>query len=99
MSAIPGIAGSDLSADQKELVGKVLQDIMAPYRREDVDEVMEILKAGGGIDKLQIAFYRSGDLDDDQVWDIWRLEAPTLVCHFRGAPHVHAYINVATRKG
>ncbi len=97
VSAIPGIAGSELSADQKELVGKALRDVMAPYRKEDVDEVMEILKAGGGIDKLQIAFYRSGDLDADSVWDIWRLEAPTLVCHFRGAPHVHAYINVAKR--
>jgi hypothetical protein len=97
VSAIPGIAGSELSGDQKELVGKALQDVMAPYRKEDVDEVMEILKAGGGIDKLQIAFYRSGDLDADSVWDVWRLEAPTLVCHFRGAPHVHAYINVARR--
>ena len=97
VSALPGIAGSDLSDDQKELVSAVLKDIMKPYRSEDVDEVMEIVEAGGGIDKLQIAFYKSGDLDKDEKWDIWRLEGPTLVCHFRGAPHVHAYINVAKR--
>jgi hypothetical protein len=97
VSALPGIAGSDLSGDQKELVTAVLRDIMKPYRTEDVDEVMEIVKAGGGVDKLQIAFYKSGDLDKDEKWDVWRLEGPTLVCHFRGAPHVHAYINVAKR--
>ena len=39
----------------------------------------------------------TGDVLDDQIWDIWRLESPSLVCHFRGAPHVHAYINVARR--
>jgi hypothetical protein len=94
---LPGISGTQLSQDQKELVAAVLRDIMQPYRKEDVDEVMEIVKASGGMDKLNIAFYRSGDLDKDEVWDVWRLEGPSLVCHFRGAPHVHAYINVAKR--
>ena len=97
VSALPGISGSELSDDQKKLITAVLKDIMKPYRSEDVDEVMEIVKEGGGVDKLQIAFYKTGDLDKDEKWDIWRLEGPTLVCHFRGAPHVHAYINVAKR--
>ena len=94
---LPGISCGELSADQRELVAKTLQDILKPYRKEDVDEVMEIVKAGGGMEKVQIAFYRSGDLDDDKSWYVWRLEGPTLVCHFRGAPHVHAYINVAQK--
>ena len=94
-SQLPGIPGAELSQDQKELVDAVLRDIMQPYRKEDVDEVMQIFKAAGGMDKVNIAFYSSGDLDKDEVWDIWRLEGPALVCHFRGAPHVHAYINVA----
>jgi hypothetical protein len=94
-SKLPGIAGAELSQDQKELVAAVLRDIMQPYRKEDVDEVMQIVKAAGGMDKVNIAFYSSGDLDNDKVWDVWRLEGPALVCHFRGAPHVHAYINVA----
>jgi hypothetical protein len=29
------------------------------------------------------------------MWDIWRIEGPAFVCHFRGAPHVHAYLHVA----
>ncbi len=58
---------------------------------------MEVIKAGGGMEKMQIAFYQAGDIDKDKVWDVWRLEGPTAVCHFRGAPHVHAYINIARR--
>ena len=71
--------------------------ILAPYREADVDEAMEVMKAGGGLDKLHMAFYQSGDLGDDHEWDIWRLEGPTFVWHFRGAPHVHAYVNVAKK--
>jgi hypothetical protein len=99
---LPGIPGSELSPDQKELLEKVLADIMAPYRQEDVDEVLQYVKAGGGFDKVHISFYRTdadgkpeGDIGQDGVWDIWRLESPSLVCHFRGSPHVHSYINVA----
>ncbi len=90
----PGIAVSDLTADQKGLVLKTLQVLLAPYRQEDADEAMEILKAAGGTDKLHMAFYQQGDLQNDKVWDIWRVEGPAFVWHFRGAPHVHAYINI-----
>ena len=95
--AWPGVAVGSLSTDQQELVGQTLQAILKPYRKEDVAEAMEVVKAGGGLGQLRIAFYQSGDLDSDKVWDVWRVEGPTLVCHFRGAPHVHAYINIARR--
>ena len=58
---------------------------------------VEILKAGGGIDKLHMAFYQQEDLLEDKEWDIWRVEGPSLVWHFRGAPHVHAYINIGAK--
>ena len=90
----PGIGVGQLSADQKQLVTKTIQMLLAPYRQEDVDEVMEIVKAAGGLDKLHMAFYQQGDLGNDKVWDIWRVEGPSFVWHFRGAPHVHAYINI-----
>ncbi|MEX1098064.1 MAG: DUF3500 domain-containing protein [Planctomycetales bacterium] len=93
----PGIAVGELKADQQELVAKCVKVILAPYRQEDVDEALEVVKAGGGLDKLHVAFYQNGDLENDKVWDIWRVEGPTFVVHFRGAPHVHAYINVGTR--
>jgi len=93
----PGISVAELSRDQKELVEKTLKVILAPYRKEDVDEVMAILKAAGGVDKLHMAFYQQGDLLEDKEWDIWRVEGPSLVWHFRGAPHVHAYINIGVK--
>jgi len=100
----PGIHVSELSADQKKLVEQTLKTILAPYRKEDVDEAMAVLKKGGGVDKLHMAFYKndargnSVDLLKDQVWDVWRVEGPTFVWHFRGAPHVHAYINIGLKK-
>jgi hypothetical protein len=93
----PGIAISELSADQKELVEKTLKVLLGPYRKEDVEEVFAILKASGGLEKLHMAFYQQNDLQSDKVWDIWRVEGPSLVWHFRGAPHVHAYINIAQK--
>lgn len=91
----PGIGVAELSDDQRELVARTLRVLLAPYRQEDVDEVMEILKASGGVESLHMAFYRQGDLNDDKMWDIWRIEGPSFVWHFRGAPHVHAYIHIA----
>ncbi len=92
--SFPGIGVSELSADQKQLVTKTIQVLLSPYRQEDVDEAMEIVKAAGGLDKLHMAFYQQEDLGKDKVWDIWRVEGPSFVWHFRGAPHVHAYINI-----
>lgn len=90
----PGLAVCEMSGDQKQLVEKTLQVLLAPYRQEDADEAMEIVKSAGGIDKLYMAFYQADDLDNDKMWDIWRVEGPSFVWHFRGAPHVHAYINI-----
>jgi hypothetical protein len=95
--ARPGITAEDLSEDQRELVTKTIRAILQPYRQDDVDEVMEVIEAGGGLASLNMAFYKGGDLDEDGQWDIWRVEGPTFVSHFRGAPHVHAYLNVARR--
>ncbi|MFP6674806.1 MAG: DUF3500 domain-containing protein [Pirellulaceae bacterium] len=96
-SKFPGIAAADLSQDQKELFESVIKVILSPYRQEDVDEVAQVLKKTGGLDKLHLAFYQQGDLEGDNVWDIWRVEGPGMVCHFRGAPHVHAYINIGIK--
>ena len=93
----PGVAVSELSADQKKLVEDTLKVLLSPYRTEDVDEVMEILKSTGGLDKLHMAFYQQEDLNSDKLWDIWRVEGPSMVWHFRGAPHVHAYINIGVK--
>lgn len=93
----PGIRVGDLSSDQKELVEKVLKIVLDPYRKEDIDEAFALMEAGGGLDALHMAFYESDDIGGDHEWDIWRIEGPTFVWHFRGAPHVHAYVNIAKK--
>ena len=92
----PGIAIGELSEDQKGLVVEVIELMLAPYRKDHVDEAFGALASGGGLDRLHMSFFQHFDLGDDREWDIWRLEGPTFVWHFRGAPHVHAYVNIAT---
>ncbi|MEZ6067844.1 MAG: hypothetical protein R3B90_19515 [Planctomycetaceae bacterium] len=98
--SFPGIAVSTLSSDQKELVEKTSGRVARlVYREADVAEVMDLLKAGGGLDSLHMAFYEKNDLNNDKVWDIWRVEGPSFVWHFRAAKmHVHAYINIGQKK-
>lgn len=96
-ASFPGLCVCELSGDQKALVSEVIRVILAPYREEDVDEAMAVMEKGGGLDALHMAFYREHDLGDDGEWDIWRVEGPTFVWHFRGAPHVHAYVNIRAK--
>jgi Protein of unknown function (DUF3500) len=91
----PGLAVSDMTKDQQEAVQKVLLSLLDPYRQEDRDEVMACLKAQGGLEKCNLAFYKDGDIGNDGEWDNWRLEGPSFVWYFRGSPHVHIWINVA----
>ena len=98
----PGLAGGELSADQKELLEQTIKIMLAPYREEDVKEAVAVVKAGGGLDKLRLSFYKTDadgdpDLGEDGEWEVWRVEGPTFVWHFRGAPHVHTYVNITTK--
>ncbi len=93
----PGIPIAELSADQKAQVQKTLQKLLEPFRQVDRQEVLQCLKAQGGLDECYLAFYKDADLGEDQVWDNWRLEGPSFVWYFRGAPHVHVWVNVASR--
>jgi len=90
-----GLAVSAMNDDQKRIVKDCLKTLLAPYRKEDGAEAMKLIDATGGIDQLRFAFYQQEDLGKDKIWDIWRIEGPSTVVHFRGAPHVHAYINIA----
>ncbi|HEV2969707.1 MAG TPA: DUF3500 domain-containing protein [Pirellulales bacterium] len=91
----PGVPVTELSSDQKEELQKVLGKLVEHYRQSDQDDALRCLKVQGGLDKCSLAFYREGDIGDDQVWDCWRLEGPAFVWYFRGAPHVHVWVNVA----
>jgi hypothetical protein len=96
-----GVAVGELSSDQKALVQAVMGDVLSPYRKQDADEVLALITENGGLDKIHLAFYRqdesgkNADIGGDGVWDVWRLEGPGFVWHFRGAPHVHTWVNIA----
>jgi hypothetical protein len=91
-----GIAYGELTAEQKQLVETVMRTLLGPFRKEDVDEVMEIVKAGGGMDHLNVAFYKDDAMKADQPWHFWRLEGPGFVWNYRVLPHVHCFVNVAS---
>ncbi len=90
---LPGIPVSDLSRDQKEHVHMVMADLLAPFRKQDADEAIKLIKANG-FDNLHLAFYKNDDIGNDGVWDIWQIEGPAMVWYFRGAPHVHTWVNI-----
>jgi hypothetical protein len=92
----PGIDIGDLSKDQQELVQLVMRDILSPYRKEDVDEVMDIVKANGGMEEMHLAFYADKDRPTKaEPWHFWRLEGPGFVWNYRVIPHVHCFVNIA----
>ena len=95
--AKPGIAYADLSADQRKVVEQLMRDVLSPFRAADGDEVMQIIKATGGMEKIHLAFYNEGSGDPDEPWHFWRLEGPGFVWNFRILPHVHCYVNIADR--
>ena len=91
---IPGLPVSEMTRDQKELVEKVLGDLLQPFRKQDADEAMKYIRGNGGMDGLTMSFYKNLDIGNDGVWDVWQLESPNMLWYFRGAPHVHTWVNV-----
>jgi hypothetical protein len=91
----PGMPIRDLDSQQKEIVRKLIENLLSPFRKVDVDEVQACLAGAGGLDKLRITFYKEGDLGDDGVWDNWKLEGPAFAWFFRSSPHSHVWLNVA----
>lgn len=93
----PGIAHADLTEDQRKLVTEVMRNILSPFRKEDVDEVMQIIKATGGLEKIHLAFYQDKDMKDSEKWHFWRLEGPGFVWNYRVLPHVHTYVSISSK--
>jgi len=91
---IAGLPVSEMSRDQRELVDKVLADLLLPFRKKDADEAMKDIRKNGGVEGLTMSFYKNLDIGNDGVWDVWQLESPNMVWYFRGAPHVHTWVNI-----
>lgn len=90
----PGVSVGELTRDQRELVEKVMRTLVSPFRAEDADEVMAIVKQNGGPEAIHLAFYEDTKMEDGQPWHFWRLEGPGFVWNFRVLPHVHTFVNI-----
>ena len=95
----PGIPIAELSLDQRSEAQRILATLLDPFRQSDRDDALACLRAQGGLDACALAFYEEGDTGGDGVWDCFRLEGPAFVWYFRGAPHVHVWVNVADDPG
>lgn len=94
-SGMTGLAVREMSSDQREHLQKVLETLTEMYRQSDQDEALQCLREQGGLEACTLSFYSDKDIGGDGVWDNWRLEGPSFVWHYRGAPHVHVWVNVA----
>jgi hypothetical protein len=82
-----------MSSDQKELMRKVMEDLLMPFRAADREESMKLVEKSG-FDNLHISFNKGMDIGDDGVWDVWTVEGPNMIWYFRGSPHVHTWVNI-----
>ena len=94
---LEGIPLSELSADQKDLVKKVIADLLKPFRQSEREESMKYIEAGG-YDNLHMAFFKNQDVGKDGIWDVWQIEGPHMVWFFRGDPHVHCWAHIREPK-
>jgi hypothetical protein len=70
-----------------------MADLLAPFRKADVDEAMKLIDAAG-FDNLHLAFAKNRDIGNDGTWDVWQIESPNMLWYFRGAPHVHTWVHI-----
>jgi len=92
-----GLAVGDLDGQQKQMVQQLLKDLTSPFRAFEAEEVQECIREAGGADKLRLTYFKEGDIGDDGVWDIWKLEGPAFSWYFHGEPHVHTWVNIARK--
>ncbi len=93
-----GLALTTLSSDQLAEAGRLLGILVEPFRAEDQAAVRVALAAQGGLAACNLSFFEPWYRRGDDLWDCFRLEGPSLTWHFRGAPHVHVWVHVASRQ-
>ena len=92
-----GIAVADLDSQQKMMVQQLLKDLTSPFRAFDVEEIQTCLRDAGGADKLRLIYFKEGDIGNDGVWDMWKIEGPAFAWYFHGSPHVHTWAHIADK--
>lgn len=91
---VPGLTYAEMNDEQRKLVEGVMRTLLEPFRKEDGDEVMALIKENGGMEKIHLAFFKDAPDQDDARWHFWRLEGPGFIWNYRVLPHVHCYVNI-----
>jgi hypothetical protein len=92
--SFPGISVAEFAPEGKALARELVERIFSTYPPDDVTYARECLEANGGMDALFLSYYQHGEDGDIPEGQVFRLEGPAAVFHFRGYPHVHAFLNV-----
>jgi hypothetical protein len=93
--AISGVRIGALSRESRGLGRELVDAIFSTYPADDVAYAWRCLDENGGVGGMNIAFFRDSQARPDAGFRNFRLEGPSAVLHFRGAPHVHAFVHVA----
>lgn len=94
-----GVPIADLAVAKRMLARELVTGILETYPEHDTAHAWQCIEQNGGVDALHFADYdedfsgsrRAGEAPSQ----IFRLEGPAAVFHFRGEPHVHAFINIS----
>ena len=93
-----GVPVAELAREKRESVRGIIASILSTYAAEDVAYAWECIDHNGGVDALHLSDYAEDHQPGRNVGDgpsqIFRLEGPAAVFHYRGEPHLHAFFNV-----
>ena len=93
-----GLPVAELPLASRKLAHAVVAGILENYGEANAAHALECLNRNGGVDALHFADYdvdyQGGRHAGDRPSQVFRLEGAGAVFHFRGQPHVHAFVNV-----
>jgi hypothetical protein len=89
---------AELAPAKRALAREIVAGILDTYAEDSAAYAWQCLERNGGVDALHFADYdedfEGGRRAGDGPSQIFRIEGPVAVFHFRGEPHLHAFINV-----
>lgn len=93
-----GIPVGEMPAMSRAQVRDFITAILNSYAEPDAAYAWECIEANGGVETFHAADYdidhQGGRRAGDGASQIFRLESPAAVFHWRGEPHLHAFLNV-----
>ena len=93
-TSFEGLPVNRLGPSSLSLARELVHGMLENYPETDASYARECLAANGGIEALHLSYYEDSALARGELQN-FRLEGPAAVFYFKGAPHVHAYVNVA----